>query len=104
MIILINTNHSLTASEKFTAPLTKLISEELERFSDHITRVEVHLTDENGAKSGPDDKKCTIEARIEGKQPIAVTDYANSYEQAVSTTVEKLAAMLHTIFDRLKNH
>ena len=104
MTILINTNHSLTAGEKFKAPFIALISGELKRFSDHITRVEVYLTDENGGKSSPDDKKCTIEARIEGKQPVAVTSHGNTYEQAVNATVEKLTGMLYTIFDRLKSH
>ena len=37
-----------------------------ERFSAHITRVEVHLGDENAGKRGSDDKRCMMEARLEG--------------------------------------
>jgi hypothetical protein len=38
----------------------------------HITRIEVHLSDENGKKEGHNDIQCILEARIEGRDPIAV--------------------------------
>ena len=56
----------------------------LGRDSDHITRVEVHLTDEDGHKSGQNDKCCVMEARLEGRQPIAVSDRSETLEQAVN--------------------
>ena len=41
----------------------------LERHLEDLTRVEVHLSDENGGKSGPKDKRCKMEARPKGHQP-----------------------------------
>ncbi len=33
--------------------------------------MEVHRSDENGSKSGQNDKRCVTEARLEGRQPVA---------------------------------
>jgi ribosome-associated translation inhibitor RaiA len=104
MTIQINTDKNLSVHEAFEAQLDGLLSKELSRFSEHITRLEVHLSDENGNKQGLDDKKCMIEARLEGRQPIAVTERANDYERAVSGAIEKLKASLDTIVGKLRHH
>ena len=104
MTIQINTDKNLSVHEAFQAQLDGLLSEELSRFSEHITRLEVHLSDENGSKQGQNDKRCMIEARLEGRQPIAVTANANDYELAVSGAIEKLKASLDTIEGKLRNH
>ncbi len=52
MTILFNTDNNVTVSKELRTPLTSLISEELSRFSHQITRVEVHLSDEDGDKEG----------------------------------------------------
>ena len=104
MIIQFNTDNNITGGEKLREPLIALISEELSRFSHQITRVEVHLSDENGPKEGQNDKRCLIEARLEGLKPIAVTNNANTHEQAIEGAVEKLKTSLDTILGRLRNH
>jgi len=104
MTIQVNTDKNLAGTEKLRAYLTDLILEELSRFSNHITRVEVHLSDENGPKDGLNDKRCMIEARLERMKPIAVTNHANTNEQAVEGAVEKLKTSLETILGRLRNH
>jgi hypothetical protein len=45
-----------------------------------------------------------IEARLEGMKPIAVTNHANTNEQAVEGAIEKLKTSLVTILGRLRNH
>lgn len=104
MTIQFNTDNNITGREDLTAPLIALIAQELTRFSQHITRVEVHLSDENGPKTGLHDIRCMLEARLEGRQPIAVIYQANTNEQAVEGAVEKLKSSLKTIFGRLRNH
>ena len=104
MTIQINTDKTLSVHEAFKAQLDGLLTEELSRFSEHITRLEVHLSGENGIKQGLNDKRCMIEARIEGRQPIAVTDRANDYELAVSGAIEKLKSSLEKIVGKLKQH
>ena len=104
MTIQINTDKNLDVHETYQAQLKDLLAEELSRFDEHITRLEVHLSDENGNKESEDDKRCLLEARLKGRQPIAVTDVANTYDQAVNGAIDKLKASLETITGRLRNH
>ena len=39
------------------------VKDRLDLFEEDITRVDVFLSDENGGKSGPNDKRCKMEAR-----------------------------------------
>jgi ribosome-associated translation inhibitor RaiA len=104
MKININTDKNVSGNNDRTIILTELITDELSRFKDQITRVEVHLSDENGSKEGQNDKRCLLEARLEGRQPIAVTDQAGSHEEAVSGAIHKLKTSLETIRGRLRNY
>jgi ribosome-associated translation inhibitor RaiA len=104
MTIQINTDNSLTVHESFGAKLHELLLEELSRFSENITRLEVHLSDENGHKDGLNDKRCMIEARLQGRQPIAVKDLAATHELAVSGAVDKLKSSLEKIMGKLSTH
>jgi ribosome-associated translation inhibitor RaiA len=104
MTIQFNTDNKVTIGEEFRAPLISLISERLSRFSHQITKVEVHLSDENGDKEGFNDKRCMIEARIAGRKPIAVTNNGNTHEQAIEGAVDKLKTSLDTILGRMRNY
>lgn len=104
MTIQFNTDQNISGKEKVSAPLIALISEGLSRFSHQITRVEVHLSDENGNKDGLNDKRCMLEARLEGMQPVSVTNNSNSRDQAVSGAIDKLKTSLDTVLGRLRNH
>ncbi|WP_317898079.1 HPF/RaiA family ribosome-associated protein [Aurantibacillus circumpalustris] len=104
MKIQFNTDKTINGDERNSDYFTVLISEGLKRYSDHITRIEVHVTDENGHKVGIDTIRCLLEARLEGKKPMAVTCQADTIELAVSGAISKLNASLKTIFERLTNH
>ncbi|MHB1148193.1 MAG: HPF/RaiA family ribosome-associated protein [Lutibacter sp.] len=103
MTIQINSDNNLTVHKEFRAQLHSQIAEELSRFSEHITRLELHLSDENGHKDTLNDKRCMVEARVEGMKPIAVTNIANNHEQAVEGAINKLKTTLDTKFGRLNN-
>lgn len=104
MIIQLNTDNNIRGSEELQASLEELITTSLGRFADQLTRVEVHLKDDNSHKPGEHDKRCTIEARPEGMQPIAVSDNGNTETQAVKGAIDKLKVALDTAIGRLKNH
>ena len=104
MTIQINTDNNLTIHESFRDKLHGLLSEGLNRYSENITRLEVHLSDENGNKDALNDKRCMIEARQEGRQPIAVTDIANTHDLAVSGAINKLKHSLDKIMGRMSTH
>lgn len=104
MTIQFNADKNLHVHEAFGAKLEDQLSNELSRFSEHITRLEVHLSDENGPRSGENDKKCLLEARLKGRQPIAVSDMADTYELAVNGATEKLKKSLDSIVEQRRNH
>jgi len=71
------------------------------RFRDRITRIEVHLSDTNSQhKSGPRDKHCTLEARPNGMDPVAVDANDEDFEPAIRDAVGKLRRALTTRFEK----
>lgn len=72
----------------------------LARHRDWVTRVEVHFADENATKGGPDDKRCTVEARAGGRPPVAVTHHAASTTAALRGALQKLATLLERQADK----
>ncbi|MCC7146305.1 MAG: HPF/RaiA family ribosome-associated protein [Phycisphaeraceae bacterium] len=64
------------------------IDKGLKAFGERVTRVEVHLHDANGPKSGVD-KKCVIEVRLAGMQPFAVEDIAVDLYDAITAAAGK---------------
>lgn len=56
-----------------------------------ITRVEVHLADENSdQKFGDKDKSCVMEARLAGFQPVTASHKGSSLEQALAGAADTL--------------
>jgi ribosome-associated translation inhibitor RaiA len=104
MKIQLNTDVHIDGTEALAAQVNATIEQALGHFRAHITRVEAHLSDENGAKSGQHDQRCMLEARLEGRQPVAVTDHAATLEQAVHGAAQKLAHLLDSTLGRLHDH
>lgn len=100
MNIQINTSHNIRGNQTLIAKFTSSIESALYRMSDNITRVEVHLSDENGDKSGKNDKRCLIEAHLEGRQPIVVTNYASDLNQSFYGAADKLVDLIESILGR----
>lgn len=104
MKIQFNTDKTINGDERNQDFYTSQIAEELKRYQSDITRIEVHVSDENGNKDGINDIRCLLEARLEGKQPIVVICKADNVELAVSGSIDKLKASLKTIHGRIRNH
>ena len=100
MQIQINTDHHIEGQETLTAWATGEVKSALSRHSDHITRVEVHLSEENGHKGGLHDKRCLIEARLQGRPPLAVTEHAENLHQAVTGATDKLNRLIESTLGR----
>jgi ribosome-associated translation inhibitor RaiA len=104
MHIQINTDHNLQGHESPADSVRATVENALRRFSSQITRVEVHLGDENGGKRGRNDKRCTMEARLEGQAPVAVTQYAATVGQALDGAAIKLVRRIVHMLGRLHSH
>lgn len=101
MHIQINTDSNIEGTEALAAHVKGVVESTLSRLSDRITRVEVHLSDQNSDKSGQDDKRCMMEARLEGRQPTAVTHQAATLDDAVDGAADKLKRSLESTLERL---
>jgi len=84
-----------------TGQIESAVRNALDRFADQITRVEVHLSDENSdKKSGRADMRCLLEARLAGLQPISVSEEAATLAQAVDGATRKLKRSLESTLGR----
>lgn len=101
MKIQLNTDAHIHGNDALAAHVQTTLAHALDRFSEHVTRVEVHLSDENGDKNGPRDQRCMLEARLEGRQPVAVTEYAETRERAMQGATQKLASLLQSTLGKL---
>lgn len=102
MKIQVNTDRNVEGSEALVQMVEAEVQYGLDRFDDRLTRVEVHLGDESGEKDGSGaDKRCLLEARPTGMQPVVVTDFADTVEQAVVGATGKMRSLLNSTFGRI---
>jgi hypothetical protein len=104
MQIQINTDHNIEGSEALALHIKGMVASAMSRFGDEITRVKVHLSDENGNKVGQNDKLCVMEARLKGRQPTAVTHAAASVNEAVEGSAEKLKRHVQSTLAKIHSH
>jgi hypothetical protein len=72
----------------------------LGRFGAVVTRVEIHLSDVNGQRNGRADKRCLVEARPAGSQPLSVSGSAATVEAAIVAALKKMQRALTAVFGR----
>lgn len=98
MIIKINTDSNIQGTAKLEAYLQESMQSALKHYIDKITRLDVHLSDQNGQKSGPDDIQCKIEAKPKGMSPVLVTAKSSTKEKAIREATDKMKAALESAF------
>lgn len=103
MKIQFNTDANIHGTEALAANVSASIEQALDHFKNQITRVEIHLSDESRGKSGQHDQRCMLEVRLEGLQPFAVTDHAESLDQAVDGAAQKLVNLLNSKLGRMND-
>jgi hypothetical protein len=98
MKIQTHTDHNIEGSGRLNRYAGEVVENTLGHLAERITRVEIHLSDENSEKGGNHDKRCTMEARLKGRPPMAVRHAAETIDQAVRGAVDKLKRSLdHTL-------
>jgi len=104
MQIQVNTDDNVEQREELTRRVEAEVISALSRFSGQITRVEVHLSDENADKAGKNDKRCLIEARPTGRNPLAVSHQGATLEEAFTGATKKLQSALDSMLGRSNDH
>jgi ribosomal subunit interface protein len=103
MQIVINSDKNISMHAKLSNLIESDLHRILNRYEDELTRVEVHLTDENGDKSGLQDKRCLLEARPKNHQSLTVTNDSDNIQTAVSGAANKMQRLLVTTFGRIED-
>ena len=104
MHVQINTDSNIEGDNALARYVEAVVRDTLDRFSEQVTRVEVHLSDENSDnKFGTNDKRCLLEVRLASRQPIAVSHQAPTLEQAVDGAAERVKRSLVSTLRRLDN-
>jgi ribosome-associated translation inhibitor RaiA len=104
MQILVNHDNHVRVGETVSTRLAGVIRTSLQRFGDRVTRIEVHLTDENTHKGGAAEHRCMIEARLANLAPIAVTNRAEDFQMAFEGALEKLQRALEHALGKERTH
>ncbi len=104
MQIEVSSDNHVNASERLIQEVEADVADALAHFRDRLTRVEVHLGDENATKGGTADKRCVVEARPAGQDPVAVTNHAATLPEAWRGALQKLANLLGRRFGRQDDH
>ncbi|WP_317203986.1 HPF/RaiA family ribosome-associated protein [Janthinobacterium sp.] len=103
MQININTDSTIERNAGLTEHVQSVVDSAVSRFRENITRVEVHLSDNNSQKSADGDNRCLMEARITGYQAIAVSDHNATLHQAIAGAAEKLKRAIDSALGRLQD-
>lgn len=104
MQIQINTTNDVEGRAALLSHAEDQVRQRLSRFESRLTRIEMHLGDENGARNTAGDKRCVLEARPTGLAPVTVTDHGNTLEEAMSGALKKIVNSLETTFGKLATH
>jgi hypothetical protein len=104
MQVQVNTSNGIENKDTLDRWASDYLNEALARFSQDITRIEVQLRDTNASKSGAVDKRCMLEARVTGHDPVAATHHAPSQDEAFRGATQKLIHLLDHTLGKLDRH
>lgn len=102
MQVQIHTN-GIANSDALNARLQQELDTALKVFSGQITRVEAHLHDDNGPKHG-NDKRCLLEIRLAGHQPIAVEAASDDMYLSITQAAGKAQRAVRHKIERHQAH
>ena len=99
--ILIRTDKNIESSVGLEEHVRISVKKATAHFDERLTRVEVHLRDVNGDKFGERDHECTMEARLRGVKPLAVTHADSNVHQAIAGAAERLHNAVANLVGRM---
>jgi hypothetical protein len=103
MQIQLNTDDHVQGTDSLAEWAGRELRDKLTRFRDQVTRVEVHLSDVNATRAGNADKRCKLEARLSGRQPVTVSHDAGKVADALQGAAAKLVRALDTALGRARD-
>ena len=101
MQVQVNCGDGLQGKETLETWASDFLNESLARFRGDLTSVQVQLSDEAKGRTGASDMRCTLEARPNAHQPLAVTHHGETMDMAIRGAAQKLNHALEHAFGRL---
>ncbi len=103
MQVQVHTDDHIQGGESLAQWIQDEAKTRLARFAESVTRVEVFLTDVDAGKSGTNDKRCRLEARVAGRPAVSVTADADKLAAAFTEAVGKLTRVLDSELGKAKD-
>jgi ribosome-associated translation inhibitor RaiA len=104
MFVQVSTGNRIVSDAEANARLEQKVRAKLKRFESRLTDVEVHVSDMNGSRGADGDKRVSLEARVNGHQPVAVHADADRVETAVAAAADKAVRALDHALSKGKAH
>ena len=104
MKIEVNTDRHIESSQRLIDYCKSTLEAEFSRFDEFITRIDVHLSDENGAKGGDNDKRCLLEAKLKGLSTVTTSNNASNIDDALSGAIDKMSSVLDSTISKHRGH
>ncbi len=104
MQVQVNTSNGIENKETLDRWADEFLNESLARFKQEITRIEVQLSDANSGRKGAADRRCMLEARLHGHDPLAVNHHGETQDEAFRGATQKLVKLLEHTLGKLDRH
>lgn len=104
MQVQVNTSNGIQNKDALERWADEFLNEALARFKQEITRIEVQLSDENSSKKSASHKRCMLEARLNGHEPLAVNHHAETQDEAFRGATQKLTRLIEHTLGKLDRH
>lgn len=80
--------HDFALTPALREHVTRRVSFALTRYRDHVRRIDVRLSDENGPRGGVD-KRCCLRLRVGGRPDIVIDNTEEDLYTAVSRSADR---------------
>lgn len=104
MKILLNTDNHIDGTDALEARVNAMVEQSLGRFFSRLSRIEVFLSDHNSTKTGPNDKRCALEARLLNDDPLGASHDDDDMEKAIRGACDKLKTKLDTRIEKQRGY
>src|SRR5215475_9092384 len=104
MKIQVNSDKNITVDRTVISFVRTEVGRLLVRYKSQLTRVEVYLSDANSHKFGTHDKRCVVEVRPAGRNPMVATIDSGSVRSAIQGSLAKMQRALERYLGRSRNN
>lgn len=100
MNIEIRTDKNIQNSERLISYVRDELNQEFQRYSEKITSISVHFSDENGPKGGEDDIQCMLEVHPAGLKSVVVRHRGHNIDTAIHGAIDRIKRGLEHSFEK----